>query len=159
MRLARPSLTSIALMALIVGLGVLAYWRPFGGAVRLTVEAPAALAVLPDAAVMNLPVLLHLDNVSARKAQLNAPDCRPLRWLILTQRAQFVQSQQAAPASACTENDAPQLAIAARTRHSSLQQVPLQLKRYGLHQTYRVRVRFWGLEREARFQLIPAQPN
>ena len=156
MRLARPSLTSIALMALIVGLAVLAYWRPFGGAVRLTVEAPSALSVLPELTVMNLPVLLHLDNVSAREALLSAADCRPLRWLILTQRGQFVQSQQAA-APACTEQDVPQLEIAARTRHSSLQQVALQIKRYRLHQTYRVRVRFWGLEREARFQLIPAQ--
>lgn len=149
-----PSPAGLALIALIVALAAVAWWRPFGGAVRLSVEVPAALALAPDARAVSLPVLLHLDNVSARAITLEASDCRLFRWLILTEQTQFVQSQQGA---ACAEADALQLRLAARTRYSELQQLVLQPTRYQLHQTYRVRVRFWGLEREARFQLTPAQ--
>ena len=152
----RPSATGLALFALLGALAVWSWWRPFGPPVRLAVDAPPVLTLAAGAQQLSLPLVLHLTNQRRQPQFLNAPDCRPFRWLILTERSQFVQSQSA-PAECAQEP--PPLELEARARHSERRTLVLKAARYRAPQTYRVRVRFWGAESEARFQLIAAEPS
>ena len=154
----RPSFTGLMLVALIGALAVWTWWRPFGDPVRFTLEAPPVLTLVPRAQQLSLPLVLHLDNASRQPQVLRSPDCRPFRWLILGERAQFVQSQSA-PARCAADEELPPLELAAGERYSERQLVTLKLSRYRADATYRIRVRFWGMEREARFQLIAAEPR
>lgn len=146
-------LTTGAIVAVILLVGLYDNQRaPVAvGSVGLAVGVPANQLMTQSGDDIILPVVLRLINRSENEESLEADNmCKIFRFVVTTQQNEFIQAKRFA--DDCPTNTAYGN-IAANSVIEQIEAVPLDASRYAAGD-YKLRVKFWNYEGEAKFTLI-----
>lgn len=152
MRMPNMMLTTLTLIVLIAGVGFL--MRDDGGIrdgeVGLQLGLPVEHGLTPELKTQPLPVIVQLVNRTdaAVKLVADAP-CKIFRFVVTTPSGEFIQAM---PQQEQCNDPTTERILASGEMLEEIRQIPLDTARYAPGE-YRVRVKFWGHQAGASFQL------
>lgn len=145
----------VTTFAIVLVIGIVGFYlrdngRVGRGQIGLEVGAPIEHPLQENYDVTPLPIVLRLVNNSSETANLQADGpCKIFRFIVMTAEGAFVQS--VTHAETCN-NTQKRSALPPGEVLQEVRQVPLVSNRYSPGD-YRIRVKFWNYEGDARFTL------